>query len=183
MAAGANPLLISPSTSSCIALAIDLGRHEVEARDHRDEVRDHEVPTHLLDDADGGERARANLAAIGERRAVAHHVPAHVAAGAFDADVAVARRRLEVARHLGDHRTRGEPLQALAEDLAALLHLPDADDVAVEAVAHPPHLAPADGDLEIELGIDGVRLVATDIVPDTRATEVRPDQVVVDGVL
>src|SRR5262249_48432578 len=131
-------------------------------------------------DADGGERARADLAAMGERPAVARHVRAHVAAGALDADVAVARRRLQVARHLGDHRPGGELLQALAEDLAALLHLPDADDVAIEAVADRAHLAPPDGDLELELRVDGVGLGAPDAVLEARAAELRSHPVVFD---
>src|SRR6185503_8233164 len=147
------PSWIRLSTRPCMSIdilrsrssAVDLRRDEVEARDHRDEVGDHEVPAELLDHADGRERPRADLAAIRERRAVAHDVPAHVAARALDAHVGIARGRLVVARHLGDHRPGRYLLQALADDAAALLHLDHAHDVAVEAVAERAHLAPADG--------------------------------------
>src|SRR5207245_6764466 len=103
---------------------------------------------------EGGERARADLTAVGERRPVAHHVPAHVAARTLEAHVAVARRRLEVARHLRNDGPAGKFLQALANDLAALLHLADTDDVAVEAVADRPHLASPNRNIEVEVGVD-----------------------------
>src|SRR5207244_6320735 len=109
-------------------------------------------------------------AAVGERRPVAHHVPAHVAARALEAHVAIARRRLEVARHLRNDGPAGKLLQALADDLAALLHLADADDVAVEAVADRPHFASPDRHVELEVGVDRVRLVAPHAGPDPRAT-------------
>src|SRR5436309_7257408 len=180
---GTKPSATRLSTSSCIGLPVDLRRDQVEARDHGDQVGDHEIPAHLLNDAHRGERARADLAAVRERGAVAHHVPAHVAARALDAHIAVARRRLEVARDLGDHGARRQPLETLAQDLAALLHLADADDVAVEAVADRAHLARADRDVEVELGVDGVRLVAPDVVADARAAEVRAHPVVLHRLL
>src|SRR6185369_13529613 len=155
MPAGTMPLATSESTSSCM-LPVDFRRDEIEARDDRDQVGDHEVPAELLHHADGGERPRADLATVRERRPVAHHVPAHVAARALETHVAVARRRLEVARDLRDHGSLRHLLEALADDLAALLHLADADDVAVEAVADRAHLALPDRHVEVDLGVDGV---------------------------
>src|SRR2546430_16670648 len=131
MPPGTRPWATRRSTSSCIGLAIDLGRNQVEARDHGDQVGDHEVAAHLLDDAHGGERARADLAAVREGRAVAHHVPPHVAARALDAHVAVARRRLEVARDLCDHGARWITLVTLGQDFDDFLYLWPSDDGAV----------------------------------------------------
>src|SRR5262249_57918466 len=97
--------------------------------------------------------------------------------------VSVTSRGFEVARDLGDHRAGGHLLQALADDLAALLHLLDADDVAIEAVAERPHLAPADRDREVELGVDRIRLVAPDVALEPPAAQGRPPQVPVDRLL
>src|SRR5438552_1364106 len=177
---GTKPSATRLSTSSCIGLPVDLRSDQVKARDHGDQVGDHEIPAHLLDDAHRGERARADLAAVRERGAVAHHVPAHVAARALEPHVAVSGGRLEVARHLGDHRALRELRQALAKDLAALLHLAHADHVAVEAVAERAELAAPDRHVEVELGIDGVRQVAPDVVADAGTAQVRADAGVVD---
>src|SRR5438046_603611 len=80
-------------------------------------------------------------------------------------------------------KTSIAPSQALAEDLAALLHLAHADHVAVEAVAERAELAAPDRHVEVELGIDGVRQVAPDVVADAGTAQVRADEVVVDRLL
>src|SRR5262249_60750617 len=95
----------------------------------------------------------------------------------------VARRRLEGARYARDHGPVWQLAEALAEDPAALAHLAHADDVAVEAVAECPHLATADRDVELELGIDPVRVVAAPVVGHARSAQVRPHEIEVDRFL
>src|SRR5262249_46625035 len=122
------PCAIRLSRNSCIEetgtrqepLSIHFRGHDVEAGNHPHQVGDHQSAADFVDDAHRGKRPGAHLAAIRELAAVAHHIPSHVAARALDADIGVAGGRLELARHLGDHRPLGDLLEALAKNLAAL---------------------------------------------------------------
>ena len=76
------------------------------------------------------------------------------------------------------HRTIGDGIDGLAEDLEALAHLLDADKVAVVAVANRP-----DRDVEIILLVIKVGMGLADIVFNAGSAEHRSGQAVGDGIL
>src|SRR5687767_13732619 len=108
--------------------SVDLGGHDVEARDQRHEVRDHDAAAHRLDEAHGVERAGPEARTITLFLAVTDDVAAHVAARALHAGVGLAGRphlagqlALDVAL-----RVLLDLVERLAEDPRALLALLDA---------------------------------------------------------
>ena len=124
---------------------------------------------------------------------VAHDVVAELAVGAFDVavdlagggldavidELEVVHERLDVRVHLGLGRQRhlavlgdevalGELGEGLLDDARALLHLFDADKVAVVAIAHRAH-----GHIEVVLVVPRVRMILADVVADARAAKTR----------
>ncbi len=94
-----------------------------------------------------------------------------------------AGRRLEIARDFREHRPPGNLVQRLAQDLRRLRHLANPHHVAIHRVAELAPMPVANRHVELELGIHRIRDVLADVPLDSARTQIRPDQVVVDGFL
>src|SRR5262249_18621408 len=151
---------------------VDFRRVYIETCDEGNQIRYHDAVADLLNQAHGGKRSRANTHAIGIFAAVADHIESHIPARAFDPNITLAQRRLELPRHFGDGRPLGHHLETLADDLAALLHLPDAHHIPVIRVSQRPPLAGPNRNLKFQFGIDGIRNVSPDIPLDPTGTQV-----------
>ena len=88
--------------------------------------------------------------------------------GPSTAGVGAARPRPQQARQLGDDRPVGHLVEALVDDPQALLDLVDAEQVAGQAIALGPRR-----DVEVELGIDAVRVRPADVERDAGRAQVR----------
>ena len=101
--------------------------------------------------------------------AVADGVRGVLAARALDRRVGTAGARPQQPRQLGDDRPVGHLVQALVDDPQALLDLVHAEQVARQAVALGPGR-----DVEVELGVDRVRMRPADVERDAGGAQVRP---------
>src|SRR5712692_6610030 len=174
--------MTSPSDLSMTS-PFNLRGHHVQRRDQRHQVGDHQPARERVDDAHGGEAAGADLHPVRILARARDHVVLHVAARALDAAVALgALWDFDLPRHLPhDVVLLGNLRQALAEDAAALAHLLDAAPEAVPGVALRALLALAEGNVELQPGIDGVGQLLAHVEVHAGSAQVRPDQAVVDG--
>src|SRR5574341_100817 len=169
--------------SASMASAVDFREDDVEAADDRHDVGDHEPLRHLLENVHRDEGGRADLEPVGVDGRVADEVDPRLAAGVLGAAVDLFRRRLERAGHLGHHGPLGDRCDGLPQDPDTLAHLVDPDHVPVEAVAQHPALSRPDADVEIELGVDRVRLVLPQVERNAGSPQVRAGEPVGDRVL
>src|SRR5512140_4035691 len=166
-----------------MSLSVDLREDDVEAADDGDDVGDHQPPRDLLEDVHRHEGAGADLQPEGVHRTVADQVDPRLPARALGAEVHLAGGRLEKAGHLRQHRSIGDLCDRLPNDLDALAHLVDPHHVPVEAVSERAALPGANADLEIELRVDGIRLVLPQVEGDARSAQVGARQPVGDRLL
>src|SRR3972149_3303654 len=166
-----------------LVLPVDLRRVDVEAADERDQVGDHDALAQFIDNAHRGVGAGADAHPVRVLAAVGNDVKTHVPPRRLDPGVAFACARLALARPPGDGRPLGHHLEALAQDLDALMHFDNAHPVTVVAVAQLADLRRTDRHFEVQLRIDRVRDVAPDIPLDAGAAQVRADQVIRKGIL
>src|SRR5262245_28829837 len=184
---------------SLVALAADHVDHAEDRHDVGDEVAVDEVAARLQ----VHERRAPAVALVRAAGAVGDDEEAELAVAALDEGVALAGRDadavhdvLEVADHRLDRVVRvllgrqrdarivdddgaaGQLHDRLAEDAHRLLDLLDAHEVAVEAVA-----VGADGDVELELGVDRVRVVLADVVVEAARARDRAGLAPADRVL
>src|SRR5271166_943658 len=117
-----------------------------------------------------------------ESRTVADRVPAHVAAAALDPNLAFTLGWFEIARNLSEHGAVGDLVQRLAQDSRRLVHLADANHVAVHRIAQLAPLPGADRNIKVKFRIDRVRDVPANIEPKAATAQVRTNQVIVDRI-
>src|SRR3954454_18517772 len=142
------------------SLSIHFPEYWVDAADDRDEIGDQAADGHHRQRLEVDERWGTNVAAVGLAGAIADDVEADLALRRLDAGVDLTDRRLEALadelevvdqslharRQLGARwqsvlaiirhdRPRRQAVERLARDLVTLVHLRDADEVAIVGVA------------------------------------------------
>src|SRR5215208_2548583 len=111
-------------------------------------------------------------------RTVGDDVHRELAPRALDAPEALALGRPDAAAHVRHHSTLGHLLEALLDDLDALQALPDSNPVRSLNIARRVGY-----DVELQLGVDTVGVVESDVEVDAGAPQGRPGQAHLDGLL
>src|SRR5919109_1164190 len=161
-----------------LPLPIDFWSVHVKAADEGDQIRQHNPSAELIDDRHGRVRAGADAHTVRILAAIGDDIKAHITAGRLDANIALAGERLELARHFSDGWTLRQHPQALAQDFAAFLHLSDSHPITIETVAQLADCTGANGNIELEFRINGIRNIASDIPLDAGASQVWTDEIV-----
>src|SRR5665648_314327 len=147
-----------------VHLAVDASEHHVDAARDGHRIGDLVAAQELGEELQVAEARVAELEPIRVPRPVADDVGAVLAARVLLAGIALARRRRDDvggAQKAELYGAFGQHVETLLDDLDRLAHLLHAHLIAVENVA-----VGLRGDLEVELGVHGVRSRAT---PEARA--------------
>ena len=154
----------------------DLTEDDVDGTQSHDGVGDIRTDGHIVERLEVAEAGAPVLDAIGRARfAVRDEVDPEVAAGVLDADVRLTLRRAQGFGGIPDGRAARQVANRLFNDAQGLAQLFLTEEVAVVAVA-----ARANGHVEVEAIINGVRLHLADVVRQAGGTKHRTGQAEID---